>query len=108
MPLSLVAGHPWLLIRREAFERAALTRAALDERLGLTLDEFRVEGGLICVGPIHDEAGLEELFGELEAAGLRHFDDFFDLSGVWPSWLALYAMARRDDAAAFPQPNEAS
>jgi hypothetical protein len=96
MPLPVANGYPSLFIRREAFERVGLTRAALDERLNLTDEEFRVEGELVCVGPIHDEAGMEDLLVEMEDAGLKHFDDFFDLSGLWPPWLLLYAMARRD------------
>jgi hypothetical protein len=107
MPLHVATGYPSLFIRRAAFARVGLTRAALDERLNLTADEFRVEGELVCVGPIQDEAGMEDLLVELEALGLRHFDDFFDLSGLWPPWLELYAMARRSPYAA-SEPNEAS
>ena len=99
MPLSLGAGYPSLLLRREAFERSGLTRAGVDARLGLTADEFRVEGDLVCVGPIHDDVALEGLLSDLETAGLVYFDDFFDLSGTWPSWLVLYAMAGRGDHA---------
>lgn len=102
MPLSLATGHPSLLIRRVAFERAGLTRAALDTWLNLTDGEFRVEGDLVCVGPVHDDDGLERLLAELEAAGLRHFEDYFDLSGLWPPWLALFAMARRGNDTAAP------
>ena len=81
-----------MLIRREAFERVGLTRAALDTRLNLTPDEFRVEGGLVAVGPIHEEPSLVALIEELERLGLRYFDDFFELSGNWPDWLKLFAM----------------
>ncbi|HEX7123633.1 MAG TPA: hypothetical protein VF178_14755 [Gemmatimonadaceae bacterium] len=98
MPLSLSHGKPSLVIRREAFERAGLTRAQFDERLGLTPDEFRVEGGLICIGPIHEEEALTEVVSELEGLGLTYFDDFFDLSGTWPEWLTLFAMATRPGA----------
>jgi hypothetical protein len=94
MPLDVAAGHPTLLIRRAAYERAQLERRALDERLGLTPDEFRVEGDLVLVGPILDEAALGELLAELEAAGLAYFDDFFELSGNWPDWLRLLVMTR--------------
>jgi hypothetical protein len=93
MPLELQANHPSLLIRRAAFDRAGITRASIDERLGLTDQEFRVEGDLIVVGPVLDDAALRELMDDLEAAGLAHFDDFFDLSGNWPEWLVLYAKA---------------
>ena len=93
MALSIPDGHPTLVFRRDAYERANLTRAALDERLGLTPDEFRVEGDLVAVGPIHDEDALGALVADLEQLGLRYFDDFFELSGNWPGWLALYARA---------------
>ena len=93
MPLDLPQGDATLLIRREAFERAGLTRAALDERLNLTADEFRVEGALIVVGPLVGESTLTELIEEFEQAGLVYFDDFYDLSGNWPTWLRLYAQA---------------
>lgn len=98
MPLSLARGKPSLVIRRSAFERANLTRAQFDERLGLTADEFRVEGGLICIGPIHEEAALTEVVSELEGLGLSYYDDFFDLSGTWPEWLTLFAMETRQGA----------
>jgi hypothetical protein len=91
MPLELAANNPSLLIRRSAFERAGLNRSAIDERLGLTDQEFRVEGDLIVVGPILNEAALPELVADLEAAGLVYFDDFFDLSGNWPEWLTVFA-----------------
>jgi hypothetical protein len=92
MPLSTPAGAPTLVIRKEAFERAGLTRARLDERLNLTPDEFRIEGALIAVGPIHEEPSLLALVEELEELGLSYFDDFFELSGNWPSWLKLFVM----------------
>ena len=50
MPLSVSNTAPSLVIRRSAFERADLTRQAFDEALGLTADEFRVEGDLIVIG----------------------------------------------------------
>jgi len=92
MPVVVAAAHPTLFIRRPAFERAGLTRAALDARLNLTADEFRVEGELIAVGPIHDEAALGDVIAELEGLGLEYFDEFFELSGNWPDWLRLFAM----------------
>jgi hypothetical protein len=87
MPLELSLNNPSLIIRRRSFERAAITRAAIDERLGLTDQEFRVEGDLIVIGPILDDAALQDLIGDLENAGLACFEDFFDLSGNWPDWL---------------------
>jgi hypothetical protein len=91
MPLELSLNNPSLIIRRRFFERAGITRAAIDERLGLTDQEFRVEGDLIVIGPILDDAALQDLIGDLENAGLVYFEDFFDLSGNWPDWLRLFA-----------------
>ena len=93
MPLGTAAGAPTLVIRKEAFERSGLTRARLDERLNLTPDEFSIEGALIAVGPIHEEPSLLALIEELEELGLTYFDDFFELSGNWPTWLKLFVMA---------------
>lgn len=92
MPLSIPGAAPVMLIRRAAFERAGLVRAALDERLNLTPEEFRVEGELIAVGPLYGDDTIVTLSEWLEAAGLRYFEDFFDLSGNWPDWLRLFAM----------------
>ena len=96
MALSLSTGAPTLFIRRAAYEASGLTRAALDERLGLTPDEFRVEGDLVALGPIYGADGdaLGDLIAELEGAGLVYFDDFFELSGNWPEWLTLLAASR--------------
>lgn len=93
MPISLSHIAPTLLIRRDAFERAKLTRTAFDETLGLTDDEFRLEGSVIAVGPLHGETALVELIQALEDAGLVYFDDFFEMSGNWPEWLRLFVMA---------------
>jgi hypothetical protein len=93
MPLDVKTGNPTLFIRRDAFERVGLIRAQLDDRLGLTPDEFRVEGGLIAVGPLVGETSVEELVAELEGLGLAYYDDFFELSGNWPEWLRLFVMA---------------
>jgi hypothetical protein len=93
MPMAVAAAYPTLFIRRSAFERAGLTRAAFDERLNLTADEFRVEGELIAVGPIHDEGALGDVISELEGLGLEYFEEFFELSGNWPQWLRLFATA---------------
>ena len=95
MPLELPTSKPSLLIRRRAFERAGITRAAIDERLGLTDQEFRVEEDLIVIGPILDEDALQGVIDDLEQAGLVYFTDFFDLSGNWPDWLVLYARELR-------------
>ena len=93
MPLAIPALAPTLLIRKAAFDAAQLTRAAFDERLNLTADEFRIEGALIAIGPLPGENAVTELIEELEEAGLTYFDDFFELSGNWPDWLRLFAMA---------------
>ena len=92
MPITLSASHPTLLIRRIAFEGAGLTRAQFDERLNLTPDEVRIEGGLIAIGPLHDVDAIGPLVAELEALGLQWFDDVFELPGNWPEWLTLFAM----------------
>ena len=93
MPLAVPPLAPTLFVRRAAFERVGLTRAAFDERLNLTEDEFRVEGDLIAIGPLPGETALTDLIDELETAGLEYFDDFFELSGNWPEWLKLYVMS---------------
>jgi hypothetical protein len=95
MPLTLSHTDPTLLIRKSAFERVGLTRAQFDEALNLTADEFRLEGGLIAIGPIVGEDTLSDLIAQLEDAGLVYFDDFFELSGNWPAWLTLFAMDAR-------------
>jgi hypothetical protein len=93
MPLSVAQGVPTLFFRREAYERAGLTRVALDARLGLTDAEFRVEGDLLALGPIYDIDALGTLVDELESNGLTYYEDFFELSGSWPEWLAVLARA---------------
>ena len=99
MPLEVPSLAPTLLIRRAAFENAALSRTAFDERLNLTADEFRLEGDLIAIGPLHGDDAMTDLITELEEAGLIYFDDFFELSGNWPDWLRLYAMSGRKTSA---------
>jgi hypothetical protein len=93
MALSIAQGVPTLIFRRQAYERANLSRAALDARLGLTESEFRVDGDLVALGPIYDTEAMGALVTELEESGLVYFDDFFELSGGWPEWLALLANA---------------
>ena len=95
MRLSISHGAPSLLIRRRAYEASGIDRAAIDERLGLTADEFRVEGDLIVIGPIFgggDDA-VADIIAELERLGLNYFDDFFELSGNWPAWLQLLGLS---------------
>lgn len=93
MALPIAQGVPTLFFRRAAYERSGLARAAIDERLGLTEAEFRVEGELVAIGPVYDGDALAILLDELEAMGLVYFDDYFELSGSWPDWLALLARA---------------
>lgn len=98
MPLNIPSGAPVLVIRRAAYEARGLERREIDERLQLTADEFRVEAGLVVLGPIYAGAdALADLIGDLEAAGFTYFDDFFELSGNWPEWLQLFAGAHSDD-----------
>ena len=92
MPLDIPPAAPTMLVRKEAFERAALTRAEIDERFNLTPDEFRAEGDLLAIGPLYGDDAITVLAELLEQAGLAYFDDFFDLSGTWPPWLRLFAM----------------
>jgi len=96
MALPISQGAPTLFIRRRAYEASGLTRAAIDERLGTTADEFRVEENLVAIGPIYETDGgsLAGFIEELETAGLVYFDDFFELSGNWPEWLQVLAASR--------------
>jgi len=90
MPIELSHGRAVVLIRQSAFERVGLSRQAIDERYNLTDEEFRVEEGLVLIGPLPSDDVLPELVEALEATGLSYFDDFFELSGNWPDWLSLY------------------
>jgi hypothetical protein len=92
MPLEVPATYPTLFVRKAAFERTGLTRASMDARLGLTADEFRVEGDLVMIGPIMEVDALKDVIAEIEELGLEYFGDFFELSGNWPEWLKLFAM----------------
>jgi hypothetical protein len=90
MPTELGSGSAVVLIRKSAFERAGLVRSAIDARYNLTDEEFRVEDGLVIIGPLPTEELLPQLIEDLETTGLVYFDDFFDLSGNWPEWLSVY------------------
>lgn len=90
MPIELGSGSAVILIRQSAFERAGLVRSAIDARYNLTDEEFRVEDGLVILGPLPTEDLLPQLIEDLETTGLVYFDDFFDLSGNWPEWLSVY------------------
>lgn len=73
-----------------------MSRAAIDERLGLTDEEFRVEGDLVAIGPLFggSDDAVSDLIAELERVGLAYFDDFFELSGNWPEWLSVLAAGK--------------
>lgn len=92
MPITISQSAPTLLIKRSAFERVGLSRAQFDEALNLTPEEFRVEGGVIAIGPLVGEETLTDLIAQLEEQGLVYYDDFFELSGNWPDWLRLFVM----------------
>lgn len=91
MPLPIASGAPTLVIRRSAYERAGLVRASVDAQLGLTAAEFRVEGELVAIGPVHDSEAFAEFVEQLEELGLVYYDDFFELSGNWPGCLSVFA-----------------
>jgi hypothetical protein len=99
MPLPLSSGAPTLVVTKAAFERAGIARAQIDLTLTLTDEEFRVEHGLVAIGPIFDEAGFAALVEAFEQAGLVYFDDFFEMSGNWPEWLSVSVFARGTRAA---------
>jgi len=94
MPLPITAGATTLLVRREAFERVHLDRATIESSVTLTPDEFRIEHGLIAIGPIHGDDDVAVLIDLLESRGLALFDDMFELPGNWPEWLAIFAMTK--------------
>lgn len=81
MAQEIPSGQSMLIIRREAYERAGVTRQSIDERLNLTPEEFRVDGRLVMIGPVPDDVGIRELLDDLESTGLAYFDDYFEFSG---------------------------
>jgi hypothetical protein len=94
MPLRIADSASSLIIRRPAFETAGLMRSEIDQFLDLTDEEFRVEGDIVVIGPVFDGEALAELVAALEERGLVFFEDFFELSGNWPAWLSVFAMAK--------------
>jgi hypothetical protein len=94
MPLPLSSGAPTLVVKKAAFERAGITRAQIDQALTLTDEEFRVEHGLVAIGPIFADDGFSALVAAFEQSGLVYFDDFFEMSGNWPEWLSVFTLAR--------------
>jgi hypothetical protein len=93
MPIRVDRDAPTVFLQRAAWERAGLARSQVDDALGLTPEEFRVEGALVAIGPLYGEGQLERLVTLLEGAGLAYFDDFFELSGNWPAWMVLHVRA---------------
>jgi len=82
-----------MFIRRQAFESNNLERSEIDSQFNLTDAEFVVEGNLIAVGPLPSDDMIAPLIEYLEDKGLNYFDDFFEMSGNWPDWLRLVAVA---------------
>ena len=93
MALPIPSTAPTLVIRRDAYERTGLTRQQVDERLGLTDEEFRVEGNVVVLGPVFEDLG--PVIEEFEKAGLVYFEDFFELPGGWPGWVQLLVAPAR-------------
>lgn len=92
MPLAVTQGLATVFIRKDAFERAGLSRSEIDSKFNLTDQEFRVEGGLIAIGPLPSDDMVGPMMEYFEQKGLAYFDEVFELSGNWPAWLRLYAM----------------
>ena len=90
MPTEVSHDRVFILIRQSAFERTGLLRSAIDARYNLTDQEFRVEDGLVILGPLPSEDLVSQLIADLERDGLVYFDDFFELGGNWPDWLSVY------------------
>ena len=92
MAITIDAGRPSVLIRKDSYEKAGLVRADIDTRFNLTDQEFRVEGNLVIVGPLPSDDLVGPIVDYLEGVGLAYFDDFCELSGNWPQWLHVYVM----------------
>lgn len=93
MPLSVRSGLPIVFIRKEAFERESLVRSEIDEQFNLTDAEFRVEKGLVAIGPLPSDEMIGPLIEYFEQKGIAYYDDMFELSGNWPEWLQVFAMS---------------
>ena len=94
MPLSVSSGLPTIFIRKQAFERASIQRAEIDDLFNLTDAEFRVEGNLVAIGPLPSDEMTGPMIEYFEGKGVVYYDDVFELSGNWPDWLGLFAMSR--------------
>ena len=94
MPLPVSSGLPTLFVRKEAFEKASLSRSEIDSTFNLTDAEFRVEGSLIAIGPLPSDDMTGPMVEYLEQKGIIYYDEMFELSGNWPEWLKLFAMLR--------------
>jgi hypothetical protein len=92
VPVTIDAGRPAVLIRKDSYEKAGIIRSDLDSRFNLTPEEFRVEGNLVVIGPLPSDDMVGPVVDFLEGAGLIYFDDFFEMSGNWPDWLHVYVM----------------
>jgi hypothetical protein len=92
VPVTIDAGRPAVLIRKDSYEKAGIIRSDLDSRFNLTPEEFRVEGNLVVIGPLPSDDMVGPVVDFLEGAGLIYFDDFFEMSGNWPEWLHVYVM----------------
>ena len=77
MPIPIAHTSPTLFIRKRAFAQHALARADFDVILHLTVDEFRVEGELVAIGPVYDAEALAVVIADLERRGLVYFEGFF-------------------------------
>lgn len=86
-----------MLVRKAAFERSGLARTVIDEQFALTPDEFRVEGDIVAIGPLHEDDAIVALTEQLESVGLIYFDDFVEMSGNWPAWLGVWVSGLRRD-----------
>ena len=89
MPIQVDRDAPTIFIRRDAYERAGLVRSSIDDLLGLTDAEFRVEGDVVAIGPIYQTEAISDFFALLDGAGLEYYEDYFELSGNWPAWLSV-------------------
>jgi len=93
MPIPVSSALPTVFIKREAFEQKGLLRTDIDSRFNLTDEEFRVEGNLVAIGPLASDDMIAPLVDYLEEHGLEYFSDYIELSGNWPPWLRLVAIA---------------